>query len=82
MRPLAPPTPPPSAPLARRSRRSASPGRLSAFEEELFRGGEAGDAPLVAAVALGYQEGQRLVGAAYLDPGSRWAQWGGGVRGC
>ena len=51
--------------------RSASPGRLSAFEDELFRGGEAGDAPLVAAVALGYQDGQRVVGAAYLDPGSR-----------
>ncbi|KAI8470492.1 MAG: DNA mismatch repair protein [Monoraphidium minutum] len=51
--------------------KSASPGRLSAFEEELFRGGEAADAPLVAAVALGYAEGQRTVGAAFLDPGGR-----------
>jgi hypothetical protein len=59
--------------------RSASPGRLAAFEEELFKGGEGGDAPLVAAVALGYADGQRVVGAAYLDPGSRWVGVGGAL---
>jgi len=65
------PLPPPTH-TNTHTHRSASPGRLTAFEDDLFKGGEAGDAPLVAAVALGYAEGQRVVGVAFLDPGSRW----------
>ncbi len=53
--------------------RSASPGRLSAFDEEMFRlGSEGADLPVVAAVSLAYVDGQRMVGAAFLDAGARW----------
>lgn len=51
--------------------RSASPGRLQAFEEELFKSSDAADVPVVAAVSLGYVEGQRLVGTAFLDAAAR-----------
>ena len=54
--------------------RTASPGRLSAFEEELFHAAatEGGaDVPLVAAVAVGTREGQRHVGVAFMDAASR-----------
>ncbi len=42
--------------------RSASPGKLSAFEEELYGRGEVAEVPLVLAVSLGYVEGARQVG--------------------
>jgi hypothetical protein len=67
----------------------ASPGRLSAFEDALFRGsaaaagsGDAGlsaaaaaaaEVPLLAAVWLGSSEGQRVVGVAFLDAATRYA---------
>jgi hypothetical protein len=56
--------------------RSASPGRLSAFEDELFAGGAGGgegggEVPLVGAVAVSIREGQRTVGVAFLDTSSR-----------
>lgn len=51
--------------------RSASPGRLSLFEEELFRSADMGDTSVVAAVSLSYVEGQRNVGVAFVDSGSR-----------
>lgn len=66
--------------------RAASPSRLSAFEEELFRAeaggaaaGSAGggamaagvDAPVVAAAFVALREGQRVVGVAVLDPSAR-----------
>lgn len=66
--------------------RQASPGRLSAFEDALFRGsaaagsGDAGlsaaaaaaaEVPLLAAVWLGSSEGQRVVGVAFLDAATR-----------
>ncbi len=58
--------------------RQASPGRLGAFEEALFRVGGDGaaaaagaDAPLLAALWVGVSDGQRLVGVAFLDAASR-----------
>lgn len=58
--------------------RSASPGRLQAFDDVLarFAGDGGGDMPVVGAVHLAQVEGQRLVGAAFLDAGSRWVCWG------
>ncbi|KAL6763329.1 DNA mismatch repair protein [Haematococcus lacustris] len=48
--------------------RAASPGRLAAFEEELFRGGiDMADTPVVVAVVLAMKEGVREVGLAYAD---------------
>ena len=44
-------------------RREASPGKLSAFEDELFRNADMADVPVVAAIALAYVEGARTVGA-------------------
>ncbi|GFH06638.1 DNA mismatch repair protein, partial [Haematococcus lacustris] len=47
---------------------AASPGRLAAFEEELFRGGiDMADTPVVVAVVLAMKEGVREVGLAYAD---------------
>ena len=40
--------------------REASPGKLDAFEEELFRNADMADAPPVAAVLLGTSDGQAL----------------------
>lgn len=51
--------------------RSATPGRLSQFEEELFRVSEVADVPLVAAVVLALVEGQRVVGVAYVDAAAK-----------
>uniref|UniRef100_A0A7S3QKU8 DNA mismatch repair protein MSH2 n=1 Tax=Dunaliella tertiolecta TaxID=3047 RepID=A0A7S3QKU8_DUNTE len=58
--------------------KSASPGRLAAFEEELFKGVGAStaatidvnDAPVVIAVWQGMVEGRPVVGAAYVDAAS------------
>ncbi len=41
--------------------REASPGKLGAFEDELFRNAEMADVPVVAAVALAYVDGARTV---------------------
>lgn len=62
--------------------RAASPGRLTAFDEELFRGAGSGAAaaagssdvsevPVVVAVAMAVVEGQRNVGVAFLDGAER-----------
>ena len=42
--------------------RTASPGKLGAFEEELYRTGEMADTPIVAAVRVVVKAEQRLVG--------------------
>lgn len=49
---MGPPHPPP---------RSASPGKLSAFEEELYGRGEVAELPAVMAITISYVEGQRQV---------------------
>lgn len=51
--------------------RAASPGKLQAFEEELFRSNEMPEAPAVAAAVLRVVEGQRRVGVAFTDNVSR-----------
>jgi len=51
--------------------RTASPGKLSQFEEELFRSSDGGDMPIVIAVTLATVENQRQVGVAYVDVSSR-----------
>ncbi|KAF8073199.1 MUS1 [Scenedesmus sp. PABB004] len=77
----------PSVTLNRALFEQASPGRLAAFEDALFRGGAgaagdgagglsaaaagAAESPLLAAVWLGSSEGQRLVGVAFLDAAAR-----------
>eukprot|EP00798_Chlamydomonas_sp_ICE-L_P022048 gene22048-29112_t len=50
--------------------RSASPGRLTDFEEELFKNSD-GDAPTVMAVTLSMVDSQRQVGVAYVEASSR-----------
>lgn len=51
--------------------REASPGKLGAFEEELFRTVDMTDVPVVAALLLGYSEGARIVGIAFADAAGR-----------
>ena len=51
--------------------REASPGKLSAFEDELFRHSEMSEVPVVAAVALTLIEGVRTLGVAYCDASAR-----------
>ena len=51
--------------------REASPGKLSAFEDELFRHSEMSEVPVVAAVALTLVEGVRTLGVAYCDASAR-----------
>jgi DNA mismatch repair protein MSH2 len=51
--------------------RSASPGKLGAFEEELYRVGEMADTPVVAAVRVTVRADQRFVGVAYVNPTTR-----------
>jgi MutS domain III/MutS domain II len=60
----APHAPPPA-------RRSASPGRLAAFEDELFHAVEMVDAPIVMAVTSQLVDGSRAVGVAYVDAACR-----------
>lgn len=47
--------------------RSASPGKLTEFEEELFRGSELSDLPVVACARVAWRGGQRKVGIAYTN---------------
>ena len=51
------------------SNRSASPGKVGQFEEEIFRNSQMSDIPLVMSVSLSCTDGQRLVGVAYVDGG-------------
>ena len=51
--------------------KSASPGKLGAFEDELYRGGEIAEAPVVAAVRVAVKAEQRHVGVAYVNPTTR-----------
>ena len=51
--------------------RTASPGKLDAFEEELNRSDELFDTPAVAAVKIKIQMEQRHVGFAYFNPSTR-----------
>ena len=51
--------------------KSASPGKLGAFEDELYRGGEMAEAPVVAAVRVAVKAEQRHVGVAYVNPTTR-----------
>ena len=51
--------------------RSASPGRLGAFEEELISVGEMADVPVVAAIWVTVRADQRHVGVAYVNPTTR-----------
>ena len=47
--------------------RTASPGRLCAFEEELYCASELVDTPVVTAVRIAIRHDQRLVGVAYAN---------------
>lgn len=40
---------------------------MDAFEDELISTGYTPDTPVVASIALGYKEGQRNIGMAFLD---------------
>ena len=51
--------------------RSASPGKLTAFEEELFRNSEMTEVPVVMAVSLTQVDGARTLGMAYCAASSR-----------
>ena len=51
--------------------RDASPGKLGAFEDDLFRNAEMADVPIAAAVVLGYPEGARTIGIAFCDAAGR-----------
>lgn len=52
-------------------RREASPGKLGAFEDDLFRNAEMADVPVAAAIILGYPEGARTIGIAFCDAAGR-----------
>ena len=52
-------------------RREASPGKLGAFEDDLFRNAEMADVPVAAAIILGYPEGARTIGVAFCDAAGR-----------
>lgn len=47
--------------------KKASPGRLADFEAELCKVGDLEENPIVVAVTVGYVEGARTVGLAYID---------------
>ena len=51
--------------------RTASPGKLGAFEEELYRSFEMIDTPVVSAVRLTVHMGQHHVGVAYFNSNTR-----------
>ncbi|KAL3140673.1 hypothetical protein ABBQ32_005238 [Trebouxia sp. C0010 RCD-2024] len=51
--------------------RTASPGKLGSFEEELYHNTDMADVPVVMAVFLQYVEGTRTVGVAYCDATGR-----------
>jgi DNA mismatch repair protein MSH2 len=47
--------------------RKASPGRLGDFESDLAKAGDLEDSPIIVSITLGYIDGVRTVGLAYLD---------------
>ncbi len=51
--------------------REASPGKLGAFEDELFRNSDMADVPVVMAVAMSYVDSHRTVGIAFADTARR-----------
>lgn len=51
--------------------REASPGKLAAFDEELFSNTEMLEVPVVMAVSLAYVEGSRTLGVASCDASGR-----------
>jgi DNA mismatch repair ATPase MutS len=51
--------------------REASPGKLTAFEEELFHNVEMSEVPVVMAVTTALVEGHNMVGMAYCDASRR-----------
>eukprot|EP00803_Ostreobium_quekettii_P007490 evm.model.scf_227.6 EVM.evm.TU.scf_227.6 scf_227:67170-78839(-) len=51
--------------------RSASPGKLDDFEEEIFRTAEVPDVPVVIAVSTSFVDTQRLVGVAFINMATR-----------
>ncbi|KXZ42923.1 hypothetical protein GPECTOR_111g256 [Gonium pectorale] len=50
--------------------RSATPGKLSAFDDELYRNAEMAEVPVVAAITFTVAEGQATVGLGYVDSAS------------
>ncbi|GFR44787.1 hypothetical protein Agub_g6119, partial [Astrephomene gubernaculifera] len=48
--------------------RSATPGKLSAFDEELYRSAEMAEVPVVAALTFACSEGQPQAGVGYVEP--------------
>lgn len=53
------------------SPRSGSPGRLGDFEDEILRSSDAIEVPTILAVITSSVDGERTVGAAYVDLGTR-----------
>jgi DNA mismatch repair protein MSH2 len=51
--------------------RTASPGKLGSFEEELFRGSDLADTPVVMAAKLVMRDSQCVVSLAYLNTATR-----------
>ena len=50
---------------------SASPGRLSDFEDEVFKSTDIVEIPTILAVITSFVDGERTVGAAYVDVSTR-----------
>ncbi|GLI63268.1 hypothetical protein VaNZ11_006172 [Volvox africanus] len=59
-----------SAGTAWKLTRSATPGKLSAFDDELYRNVEMAEVPVVAAITFTVAEGQATGGVAYVDSSS------------
>lgn len=51
--------------------RSASPGKLTAFEDELFRNNENTDAPIIMAITLARPDNNRTLGVAFCNVSNR-----------
>lgn len=51
--------------------RTASPGKLTAFEDELFRNNENTDAPIIMAITLARPDNSRTLGVSYCDVSNR-----------
>lgn len=51
--------------------RTASPGKLTAFEEELFRNSEMTEIPIIMAISVSQVEGVRTLGMAYCAASTR-----------
>ncbi len=51
--------------------RSASPGKLTSFEDELFRNNENTEAPIIMAITLARPDNARTLGVAYCNVSTR-----------